>query len=136
LYGQLSPDVRRLEAREDTAKGVLAGGIIVGLASILYGVAGGGNFAEPSINQPNFAADSPARGACKRGNVSRMATFGFVGIAAMIAGSMVAYSSWPKHKELLDLVNKNNRLSKQPLQLQVGYDPAQRFAFSGAAVSF
>jgi len=44
--------------------------------------------------------------------------------------------SWPKRQELMDLVNKNNRLSKKPLQWQVGYDPTQRFAFSGAAVSF
>ena len=65
-----------------------------------------------------------------------MATFGFLGVCAIIVGGLIAYSSWPRHQELLDLVNKNNRLSKQPLQLQLGYDPTQRFAFSGATVSF
>ena len=136
LYGELAPDVARLEAREDTTKAVLAGGIVVGLASVIYGVAGGDNCTEPSITDPNFAADSQAWGDCNQGNIKKMATFGFLGVGAIIVGGLIAYSSWPRHQELLDLVNKNNRLSKQPLQLQLGYDPTQRFAFSGATVSF
>lgn len=136
LYGHLAPDAARLEAREDRAKVVLAGGIAVGLASVIYGVASRNNCAQPSITDPNFAADSQAWGACNQGNVDRMATFGFLGVGAMIAGGLVGYASWPTHQELMDLVNKNNRLSKQPLQWQLGYDPAQRFAFGGATVSF
>jgi hypothetical protein len=136
LYGQLAPDAARLESRENKAKAILAGGIVVGLASVIYGVAGADNCAEPSVTDPNFAADSAAWGACNQGNVEKMATFGFLGVGAMIVGGLFAYASWPTHQELTDLVNKNNRLSKQPLQWQLGYDPAQRFAFGGATVSF
>lgn len=136
LYGQLAPDTAHLESREDASKAALAGGIIVGLASMAYGFAGGDNCTEPSITDPHFAADADAWGACNDRNLSKMATFGFLGLGAIIAGGIIAYASWPKHQDLLDLVNKNNRLSKQPLQWQVGYDPTQRFAFSGATVSF
>jgi hypothetical protein len=136
LYGQLAPDAARLESREDTAKVILASGIVLGLASVIYGVAGGNNCTEPTVTDPNFGADSQAWGACNEGNVERMATFGFLGVGAMIAGGAIAYAKWPSHQELMDLVNKNNRLSKQPLQWQVGYDPAQRLAFGGATVSF
>jgi hypothetical protein len=136
LYGQLAPDAARLESREDGAKVVLGGGIAVGLISMIYSVASRNSCAQPPITDPNFAADSAAWGACNQGNVERLAAFGFLGIGAMIAGGLIAYASWPTHQELVDLVNKNNRLSKQPLQWQLGYDPAQRFAFGGATVSF
>jgi hypothetical protein len=136
LYGQLAPDVAHLELREDIAKGALAGGIVVGLASVIYGFSSGNNCVEPSITDPNFAADTQAWGACNHANISRMATFGFLGVGAMLVGSAVAFATWPKHQELMDLMNKNNRLSKQPLQWQVGYDPTQRAAFTGATVSF
>jgi len=136
LYGQLAPDTAHLEGQQDTAKAAFADGIVLGLASMIYGFAGGDNCKDPPITDPNFAADVDAWGACNDRNLSKMATFGFAGLGAMIAGGIVAYASWPKHQDLLDLVNKNNRLSKQPLQWQVGYDPTQRFAFSGATVSF
>ncbi|HVV51723.1 MAG TPA: hypothetical protein VHO06_18795 [Polyangia bacterium] len=136
LYGQLAPDAARLEAREDSAKAVLAAGVVVGLASAIYGVVGGDDCTEPSVTDPNFAADSQAWGACNERNVTKMATFGVLGVGAIIVGSLVAYARRPTHQDLMDLVNKNNRLSKQPLQWQVGYDPTQRFAFTGATVSF
>lgn len=136
VYGQLAPDVERLEVREDAAKAVAVGGVVVGLASVIYGVAGGDTCKDPSITDPNFAADTEAWGACNDRNMSKMATFTFVGLGAMVVGGIIAYASWPKHQDLLDLVNKNNQLSKQPLQWNVGYDPTQRFAFSGATVSF
>jgi len=136
LYGQLSPDVERLEAREDAATAVAVGGVVLGLASVIYGVAGRDTCNDPSITDPHFAADIQAWGDCNSRNMSKMATFTFVGLGAAVLGGIIAYASWPKHQDLLDLVNKNNHLSKQPLQLNVGYDPAQRFAFSGATVSF
>ena len=114
LYGQLAPDVVHLESRQDAAKAALAGGIVVGLASMVYGFAGGDNCKDPSITDPNFAADVDAWGACNDRNMSKMATFGFLGLGAIIVGSIVAYASWPNHQDLLDLVNKNNRVSKQP----------------------
>jgi hypothetical protein len=136
VYRKLAPDMARLEAREDTAEAVLVGGIVVGLASAVYGVAARDTCAQPSVTDPNFGADSQAWGACNQRNVSRMATFGALGVGTAIVGGVVAYLTFPRRQDLMDLVNKNNRLSKEPLQWQVGYDPVRRFAFSGATVSF
>lgn len=136
LYGQLAPDAARLESREDGAKAILAAGIVAGVASVIYGVASENTCTEPAVTDPNFGADSQAWGACNEGNVERMAAFGVLGVGAMIAGGALAYARWPGHQDLMDLVNKNNRLSKQPMQWQVGYDPTQRLAFGGATVSF
>jgi len=136
LYGQLAPDTARLESRQDASKAALVLGAVVGVASTIYGFAGGDNCVEPSITDPHFAADSDAWGACNQRNMSKMATFTVLGLGAFVVGSIIAYASWPNHQDLLDLVNKNNRLTKQSLQLQVGYDPTQHFAFSGATVSF
>jgi hypothetical protein len=136
LYGQLSPDAARLESREATAEAALAGGLVVGLASVIYGAASGDTCTQPSLSNPNFAAATQAWSACNEGNDSRLAIFSFLGVGAIVLGSAICYAKWPTHQELMDLVNKNNRLGKQKLQWQVGYDPTQRFAFSGATVSF
>jgi hypothetical protein len=136
LYGQLAPDVARLESMRDGARTALAGGILVGLGAVIYGIASRDDCRQPPLTDPNFAADSMAWGDCTDHNISRIATFSFVGVGAFVVGGLIAYASAPTRQDLLDVVNKNNRLSKQPLQLQIGYDPTQRFAFSGATVSF
>ena len=136
LWGQIAPDVARLESRQDAAKVALALGVVAGVATAIYGFASRDNCVEPTLSDPNFGADSDAWGACNDRNISRTATFSFLGAGIMVVGGIIAYASWPGRQDLLDLVNKHNRLSKQPLQLQLGYDPTQRFAFSGASVSF
>jgi hypothetical protein len=136
LYGQLAPDTARLESQEYNAKTALVGGIVVGLASVIYGFAGGDTCNQPPVTDPHFAADTDAWSNCNQGNVTRATAFGFLGVGAIIAGGVISHAMWPKHQDVVNLVNKNNRLSKQPLQWQVGYDPTQRFAFSGASVSF
>ncbi len=136
LYGQLGPDVARLESKQDTAKAALVAGVVIGLASLIYGIAGGDDCVQPPITDPHFGADSDAWGACNERNLSKMATFGFVGLGAMALGGVISYASRPSRQDLLDLVNKHNQLSPHPMRLQIGYDPTQRFAFSGATVSF
>jgi hypothetical protein len=136
LYGQLAPDVARLEWQQSTAEKALTIGVIAGLASLAYGIFGRNDCQQPQVTDPNFAADTAAWSSCNQGNVTKLAVFGLVGVGAMGVGGAVAYSYWPKRQDLFDLVNKHNQLSKQPLRLQIGYDPTQRFAFSGATVSF
>lgn len=136
LWGQIAPDVARLESRQQSAKAALAIGVVAGIATAIYGFASTDNCVDPTLSDPNFGADAAAWGACNQRNVSKMTTFSFLGAGIMVVGGAIAYASWPRRQDLLDLVNKNNRLSKQPLQLQLGYDPAQHFAFSGATVSF
>jgi hypothetical protein len=79
LPEHLSADVASLESREDTAKVALVGGLAVGLASVIYGVASGDTCTSPEVTDPNFGADAAAWGACNDRNMSKMATFGFLG---------------------------------------------------------
>jgi hypothetical protein len=136
LWGQIAPDVARLDSRERSARSALIFGVVAGVATAIYGFASTDNCVGPTLSDPNFGADSATWGACNQRNISKMATFSFLGAGIMVVGGVISYASRPGRQDLLDLVNKHNRLSKQPLQLQLGYDPAQRFAFSGAAVSF
>jgi len=136
LYRQLAPDVARLDARRLGAEFALVGGVVVGLASVIYGLTSGDTCTEPAVTDPNFGPDGSAWEACNERNGSRMATFSLVGVGALLVGGAIALASWPGRSDIMDLINKHNRLSKRPLQLQLGYDPTQRFAFSGATVSF
>lgn len=136
LYAQLAPDVEGLESERTTARTVLAIGVVTGLALGIYGFAGRPTCQSPSISDPNFAADSDAWGACNEHNVNMMALFGFLGVGAITAGVFGAWAIAPSRSDLLDVVNKNNRLSPEPLRLQLGYDPNHQLAFAGAALTF
>ena len=65
-----------------------------------------------------------------------MATFGFIGVGAIIAGGLAASHIAPNRSDLLEVVNKNNRQSREPLRLELGYDPSHQLAFAGAALTF
>jgi hypothetical protein len=136
LYGQLAPDVASLETRQENAEMALVGGLAVGVATAVYGIASRDTCTSPVVTDPAFAADVAAWGACNDRNMSRMETFGLLGFGAMLVGGVIAVVNWPRRADIMELLNKHNRLSKEPLQLQIGYDPTQRFAFSGATVSF
>ena len=136
LYAQLAPDVERLESKRTTARAVLVAGVVAGLAAGIYGVAGRPDCQDPSIYDPNFAAKSDAWGACNDHNVKMMAAFGFIGVGAIAAGAAAAWAIAPSRSDLLEVVNKNNRQSRDPIRLQLGYDPSRELAFAGAALTF
>lgn len=136
LFAQLAPDADRLASRSVTATALVLAGIGAGVATATYGILSRTNCAEPPITDPNFAADSAAWGQCGQNNITHMAAFGFIGAGLAAAGLIGAVAIAPSRGELMDLVNKHNRLSPQPLQLQLGYDPVGRLASAGAAISF
>jgi hypothetical protein len=136
LYVQLAPDVARLESRQTTAEAALVGGLVLGLASLVYGIASRDDCTAPPVTDPSFAADSAAWSACNDRNMSKVIRFGLLGVGALVVGGVIAVVSWPGRSDLLDLVSKHNRLSKHPLQLQVGYDPPRRATYTGANVAF
>lgn len=136
LYAQLAPDVERLESKRTAARTALVAGVVAGLAAGIYGFAGRPDCQEPSINDPDFAAKSDAWGACNEHNIKMMATFGFIGVGAIAAGAVAAWALAPSRSDLLDVINENNRQSREPLRLQLGYDPSRDFAFAGAALTF
>jgi hypothetical protein len=136
LYAQLAPDVERLESQQATALTVLVAGLVIGVGSTIYGFASRSNCQQPSLADPDFAAKSAAWGSCVSDNIDRTATFTFIGLGAAVAGGFACHAIAPDRSDLLEVLNKNNRLSPEPLRLQLGYDPNHQLAFAGAAVTF
>jgi len=136
LFAQLAPEADRLADRSVTAITLMIAGIGAGVASTLYGIASRSDCTAPPVTDPNFAADSAAWSRCDDNNMKHMTTFGLIGAGLAVAGLVGAIAVAPSHGALLDLVNKHNRLSPQPLQLQLGYDPIGRLASAGARLSF
>jgi len=130
--------VPRVSSRSSAIRsGVLhVGGLAAGVAASLYGIASRNDCVLPPVTDPNFRAGSDAWDACNRDNMTRMGTFGLIGLGLATAGILGALAVSPSRAELLDLVNRHNRISPQPLQLQLGYDPVQRLARAGAVLSF
>jgi hypothetical protein len=136
LYAQIAPDVERLESKRSAARAVLVAGVVAGLAAGIYGFAGRPSCQNPPLSDPNFAADSDAWSSCNEHNVETMAALGFVGVGAIVAGGLAAWAISPSRSDLLNVVNKNNRLSPEPLRLQLGYDPSRQLAVAGAMLTF
>jgi hypothetical protein len=90
----------------------------------------------PSAMSPNFEAASSAWFECNRAqnevDFTPIAISAGVSVAAMVTALIVA----PKRSELLEFVNLHNRLTREPIRWQLGYDPARRSAFAGATVHF
>ena len=136
LYAQLAPDVDRLESRTTTARTMLAAGLGLGLGLTIAGIVTRQDCQGPAVTDPDFAAKAEAWGACNRDNMSRMETFGLIGMAVATGGVIGALVTAPRRGDLLDLVNKHNRASADPMRLQIGYDPSRRFAHVGASIAF
>jgi hypothetical protein len=128
LYAGLEPDVEWLESRRNDAVTALAVGAAAGLA------AGIGAFAWQTDCSPDTT--TAAFSACSHQNTEHLAVLGVLGVAALAAGGITAAAMMPKRSDIMDVVNKHNRLSPQPMQLELGYDPTRRYAYAGAAVPF
>ena len=136
LYAQLSPDIERLEAKQSAAYALVVIGLTAGVASTVYGFAARSTCQQPSVYDPQFAAKIAAWGACTEHNGDMTAEFAFIGLAAATAGAVGAYAVAPHRSDLLEVLDKNNRQSPEPLRLQLGYDPGRKLAFAGAALTF
>jgi len=136
LYSQLAPDVERLEAKQSAAYALLFIGLTAGVASTIYGFAARSTCQQPSVYDPNFAAKIAAWGSCTDHNLDMTAEFTFIGMAVATVGAVSAYAIAPHRSDLLEVLDKNNRQSPEPLRLQIGYDPARKLAFARAALTF
>lgn len=136
LFSQLDPQVRKLESQAAAARGVAVAGMVVGLVSGVYAVAGQKTCNEPQLTDPHFAADSQAWGACNSDNGSHIATFMLLGIGSFALGWIGWYALSPGRSDVLNLVNEHNRISHEPIRLQLGYDPTNRLALGGVSTVF
>jgi hypothetical protein len=136
LYADLAPEVERLEARQSNALTAFAVGAVAGVAAGIYAVAGRSDCQEPAVTDPNFAAKAAAWGDCNDHNLQHTAAFTFIGIGAITAGGIAALVMAPKRSDIMEVVNKHNRLSPEPMRFELGYDPTRRSAYAGAAVAF
>jgi hypothetical protein len=110
LFAQLAPDADQLEKQVVLGRTLIAIGMVAGAATTLAG----------------FAAD----------NRTTTETCTLVGAGLLLTGAVAGVAVGPSRDDLVDLVNKHNRLTPPPLQLQLGYDPAQHLASAGATLSF
>ncbi|HXI59153.1 MAG TPA: hypothetical protein VNO55_23965 [Polyangia bacterium] len=136
LYAALDPELQRLEARHRAAVAVFLVGVGAGIASTIYAFAGRDNCPMPSLNDPNFQGATAAWGACNDANMRKTATFGLIGVGSMVAGLFGASVIAPGRSDLFDFVNRQNSLNREPLRLQIGFDPVLRLASAGASVTF
>ena len=90
----------------------------------------------PSAMSPNFQSASNTWFECNRAqnelDFTPIAIGAGVSVAALVSALIVA----PKRTEMLEFVNLHNRLTREPIRWQLGYDPARRSAFAGATVHF
>jgi hypothetical protein len=136
LFSQLDPQVRDLESQATAARGVAVAGMVVALVSIVYAVAGQKTCNGPPITDPNITADLQAWGACNSDNGTHIATFMLLGVGSFTLGWIGWYALSPGRSDVLSLVNAHNRISHEPIRLQLGYDPTNRLALGGVSTVF
>ena len=90
----------------------------------------------PSAMTPNFDAARNAWFECHRAESEFDFTPIAVGVGVSVAALVSALIVAPKRSEMLEFVNLHNRLTREPIRWQLGYDPARRSAFAGAVVHF
>jgi len=136
LFSQLDPKVRDLESQATAAGAVAVAGLVVGLASGVYAAAGQKTCNGPPITDPNITADLQAWGACNSDNGTHIATFMLLGLGSILVGGIGWYALSPGRSDVLKLVNEHNRISHEPIRLQLGYDPTNRLALGGVSTAF
>jgi hypothetical protein len=136
LFGALDPRVRDLESRAKTALTVFAAGVAVGVASTVYAFAGRDTCYEPTLTDPSFATKVQAWGDCNNRNQTHLAIFTAAGLGVITLGGLGAYLLAPHRSDMLNLVNEHNRISNEPIRLQLGYNPAHRLALGGVSTTF
>jgi hypothetical protein len=87
IYRQFDADVARLESKKTVAEIALLGGVALGVAGFDYWLMGGETGRTP------IAA---------------------LGIGALLVGSMIALVNWPGRQDLLDVINRHNRVTAPP----------------------
>jgi hypothetical protein len=101
----------------------------------VYAFAGRKTCTEPPLTDFN-QADLQAWGNCNSDNGTHLATFLLLGLGAAALGMAGAGAIYPSHADVLSLVNEHNRLSHEPMRLQLGFDPTSRLAMGGLSAAF
>jgi hypothetical protein len=136
VYAELDPALSNLESRRTIATGVLVGGTVASVASLIYAVAPTADCQSPSINDSNFANDTKAWALCNSNQQAKMMTFGLLGLGTFLAGFLAWAAISPHRADLMAIVNEHNRMTPLPLLLHLDYDPTRRIGFAGAALPF
>jgi len=136
LYTKLDPKLSNLEWRRTAAVLVAVAAVGIGLGSMIYAFAARKSCNSPPVNDPNFSADVNAWANCNDDSMRTMATFSLVGLGTLTTGLFAAAFITPGRSDIFDIVNEHNRLRREPLRWQLGYEPTRRTAVVGASLAF
>lgn len=127
LFAAMDPRLSSLESKKTSANIAYWGGGILGLGLMLV----------PLFSREDCEVLSPGYDECNEDNLSSLLTFTAIGGAVMIGGLVAGLVLRPNRKDLMNLVNENNRLRPDaPVQLQLGYDPTRGTGYAGLTFHF
>jgi len=136
LFAQMDPHVKSLESQAAVGRQVAIAGMVLGTASLAYAAFGQKTCSEPQLTDPNFNAKMEAWGNCTSDNINTLAIFSFLGLGVMSLGGLTGWALSPGRSDLLNLVNEHNRISQEPMRLQLGYDPSHHLVSGGVSMAF
>lgn len=117
LYANLDPEVSSLETRQTIAVLSMVGGGVIGLGLMFFPLIVPG----PDCNAMYDIFD-PERDRCEDDNLTRLLTFLGVGMGVALAGLLVFLIVKPGRGDMLEVLNRHNRISPTQMRLQLGYD--------------
>lgn len=133
LFSALTPDVKRMEQRETEAAIFMGAGVGAAVISAILGIVLQRDCTAPSLTDPDFGAKAQAWGDCNGSNMSTAFGFGALASVSLTVGLAGMGALTPSRWDVLRVVNKQNRLSDQPLRFELGYGPSTRQAPDGPA---
>lgn len=117
-WAQLQPEMERLRERRNWAIGTAIAGNAAGLGLLVGSFFTGSESMVSHLREPNWA----------------MMGIGF-GVSA--ASTLVAQILWPRRADMMDFVNKHNRLRPaSPMQLQLGVTATSERVACAATLTF
>lgn len=123
LFTALTPDVQRMEQRETEAAVFMGVGVGAAVISALLALVLQHDCTAPSLGDPDFGAKAQAWGDCNSSNMTTAFGFGALASVSLSVGLAGMGFLTPSRWDVLRVVNKQNRLSDQPLRFELGYGP-------------
>jgi len=128
VYNALSPDFKKLEAKNGTASSITTGSLIVGGGLIALGFV-----FQLEETKVTSLGPIPSFESSKTYNYY----FGIAGGAVALFGLIIGSSMYPNEKDFAPFIDKHNKInSETPIILDVAYNPMERSFVGTLAFQF